>query len=199
METELSSVQPIWGAEAQGLAHRGDEFTSAVCWRGCQHSLLSLSVFLRLTSLFLLSSWIHLPAGFYHFCSSSSSVMTTKCRQPAQLCVLQSWLPGDPSVPLRQALDAGLHLCVQASLPYQCPPAHCLLPPAMPLSPPKPLGHCWPCLPQQLCAVQPGSRGDFGHTVGMADGIAALQSQPVVLEMPQPRSCSAEVLQAYPA
>lgn len=68
--------------------------------------------------------------------------MTTKCRQPAQLCVLQSWLPGDPSVPLMQALDAGLHLYVQASLLYQCPPARCLLPPAMPLSPPKPLGQC---------------------------------------------------------
>lgn len=192
----------MWGAEAQSLAHRGDEFRSAVRWCSCQHSLLSLSVFLRLTSLVSLSSWIHLPAGFYHFCSSSSSVITTKCRQPAQLCVLQSWLPGDPSVPLRQALDAGLHLCVQASLPHQCPPAGCssLLPcHCLPQSLVVTAVTCWPCVPQQHGAVQMGSGADPGHAAGMADGIAALQFQPAVSERPQPRSCSAEVFQAYPA
>lgn len=147
----------MWGAEAQGLAHRGDEFRSAVCWRGCQQSLPSLSIFLRFTSLFLMSSWIHFPAGFYHFCSSFSSVMTTKCRQPAQLCALQSWLPGVPSVPLKQALDAGLHLCVQTSVPYEFPPACYLLSPAMPLSHPKPRGQCCHLLalsaPAALCCT----------------------------------------------
>lgn len=129
----------MWGAEAQGLAHRGDEFRSAVCWRGCQHSLLS--VFLRLTSLFSLSSWIHLPAGFYHFCSSSSSVIVTKCRQPAQLCVRSHGSLGIPQFPSDRLLMLVCIFCVQASMPYQCPPASCLFPPAMPLSPPKPHGH----------------------------------------------------------
>lgn len=118
-----------------------------------------------LTSLFSLSSWIHLPADFYHFCSSLSSVMTTKCRQPAQLCVLQSWLPEDPSVPLRQALDAGLHLCVQASLPYQCPPASCCLPPAMPLSPPASWRLLLPAGP-----VCPGSTVLYSWAVGLTSG-----------------------------
>lgn len=58
---------------------------------------------------------------------------------------------------------------------------------------------CWPCLPQQHCAVQLGSGADFWHRAGVAGGVAALQSQPAVPEMPQPRSCAAEVLLAYPA
>lgn len=54
-------------------------------------------------------SWL-LPFLFFIL-----SLITTKCRQPAQLCAALTapCLPGDPSLPLRQAFDAGLYLCIQ--------------------------------------------------------------------------------------
>lgn len=95
----------MWGAEAQGLAHRGDEFRSAVCWRGCQHSLLPEAHITVLTvQLDPSPSWL-LPFLFF--------ILFSDCYQMPAACpalCAQSWLPGDPSVPLRQALDAGLHL-----------------------------------------------------------------------------------------
>lgn len=99
------------------------------------------------------------PTGFCHFCSS---VITTKCRQLAWLCVLPSQLhpPEDQGdVPLRQALDAALHLCSSPTATLSCPPDSCLFPPAMALSPPNPCcGHCCHLLalavPAVLCAEQ---------------------------------------------
>lgn len=73
-------------------------------------SALSPPPFLSLMSLLSLSSWIHLPAGFCHFCFSSPSIITKCSSVPnfPELGVLPSqlYLPWGPSGPLRQAFNA---------------------------------------------------------------------------------------------
>lgn len=157
----LSAVQPIWGAEAQGLAHGGDEFRSTVCWCGCQHSLFLPSAFLRLTSLFSPSSWI-LPFLFFILFSDYYQMLAA-C--PALCAAITAPVSlGIPWFPSGRLL---MLVCIFVFKPqcclYPCPPESCssLL-----------LCHCLPqtlviavtsllCLPQQCCVL---SKCPASHT-----------------------------------
>lgn len=151
----LRAVQPIWGAEAQGLAHVGDEFRSAVCWCVCQHSLFLPSAFLRLTSLFSPSSWI-LPFLFFILFSDYYQMLAA-C--PALCAAITAPVSlGIPWFPSGRLL---MLVCIFVFKPqcclYPCPPESCLLPSDVPLPPPNPC-HCCHLLavpaPAVLCAEQ---------------------------------------------
>lgn len=141
----LSSVPPHLGCKSTRLVVGT---SSGVQFAGMAVGTVSFSFCFPEAHITVLTVQLHPPPSWllpflFFVLFSDYYQMLAACPAFLVCWYHSSCLPGDPSVPLGQALDAALHLCVRTSLPpYPRPPDSGLLPPAMPLSPPNPCGHC---------------------------------------------------------